>query len=189
MEMFDGNIQDFDNRYAGDAGVHARFYNMPVKDEAASAEAGRPMFVDKEFVEIVAAGNANNIIKRKATSEDKNRFRRQYELFKQGNEDQLVGTHLNEVPWLTRSQVEELAYMKIRTLEALASVDDAMCAKVAGLYDLKKRASNHVQKAADAAPLEALHAENEDLKNKVAALTQVVEEQTQLLKDLKAAKK
>lgn len=188
MEMFDGNIQDFDNRYAGDAGVHARFYNMPVKDEEASAQEGRPIYNDKVFIEIVAAGNANNIVKRKATQEDRNRFRRQFELFQQGSEDQLIGTPLSEVPWLTRSQVEELSYMKIRTLESLANLDDAMCAKVAGLYDLKKRASAHVAKAAGAAPLEALHLENETLKNQLAALTQTVQEQIEVIKELKGKK-
>jgi hypothetical protein len=189
VEQFDGDITHFDNRYAGDAGVHARFYIMPIKDEEASAEAGRPIYNDKEFIEIVAAGNANNIIKRKASSEDKQRFHKQYTLFKAGNEDQEIGTHLSEVPWLTRSQVEELCYMKIRTLEALANLDDSACAKVAGLYDLKKRAANHVQKASEAAPVEALHRENTELKNQIAALAQTVEEQTKLLQELKASKK
>jgi hypothetical protein len=188
METFDGNIQDFDNRHAGDKGVHARFYNTPVKDEEASAREGRPMFNDKVFVEIVAAGNANNIVRRKANDEDKRRFHRQYELFLQGSESQLVGTALTEVPWLTRSQVEELAYMRIRTLEALANTDDAMCAKVAGLYDLKKRAAAHLALAVSAAPMEALHLENETLKNQLAALTQTVQEQIQVIKDLKEKK-
>lgn len=188
MEQFDGDVSHFDNRYAGDKGVHARFYMMPVKDEAKSAEAGRPIFVDKEFVEIVAAGNANNIIKRKATAEDKQRFREQYSRFKDGDLTQIVGTPLSEVPWLTRSQVEELSYMRIRSLEALASLDDSVCAKVAGLYDLKKRAAAHVEKAGLAAPVEALHKENEDLKNQIAALVQTVDEQTKLLKELQAKK-
>lgn len=190
MEQFDGDISHFDpnNRYLGDKGVHARFYNMPVKDEAASAEAGRPIFQDKEFIEIVAAGNANNIIKRKATAEDKQRFREQYGRFKDGDADQIVGTPLSEVAWLTRSQVEELSYMRIRSLEALANLDDSACAKVAGLYDLKKRAKAHVDRAAEAAPTEALHRENEELKNQLAALKQIVDEQTSLLKDLKEKK-
>lgn len=188
MEQFDGDVSHFENRWAGDKGVHARFYNMPVKDEAASAEAGRPIFKDKEFVEIVAAGNQNNIIKRKATSEDKARFQAQYERFKQGDGEQLIGTPLSEVPWLTRSQVEELNYMRIRTLEALGNLNDEACAKVAGLYDLKKRAAAHLEKAGQAAPVEALHKENEDLKNELTALKQVVQEQTALLKQLQEKK-
>ena len=188
MEQFDGDIAHFDNRYAGDKGVHARFYVMPVKDDAASAEAGRPIFQDKEFVEIVAAGNQNNIIKRKATQEDRHRFHEQYSRFKAGSSDQMIGTPLSEVTWLTRSQVEELSYMNIRSLEALANLNDEACSRVAGLYDFKRRAAAHIEKAGQYAPVEALHRENEDLKNQLAALTETVKEQTALLKQLQEKK-
>lgn len=188
MEQFDGDISHFDNRWAGDKGVHARFYTNPVKDEAASAEAGRPIYRDKEFIEIVAAGNANNIVKRKATDEDRQRFREQYARYKEGDLEQVVGTPLVEVSWLTRSQVEELSYMRIRTLEALANLDDGACAKVAGLYDLKQRAQNHLQNAEGAAPLEAAHRKMQEMQSEMDAMKQTIQEQTDLLKKLQGSK-
>lgn len=170
MEQVDYNVDDFNGRFAGDRSVNARFYTMPMPDRAASAEAGRPMFRDVEFVEIVAAGNANNIVQRKVTDEDRHRFARQYEMFRQGHSDQVVGTPLTEVAFLTRSQVEELAYMRIRSLEALADLDDNVCSKHAGLYDLKKKAKAAVDQAAGLAPITQLQEENAQLRKMVEEL-------------------
>lgn len=176
MEMVDYNTDDFNSRYQADRGVHARFYTVPVEDRAASAEAGRPMFKDQEFIEIIAAGNQNNIVRRKASNEDRSRFSRQYEMYRRGVEDQLVGTPLAEVAWLTRSQVEELAYLRIRTLESLADLDDAVCTRHAGLYDLKAKAGAALDQAKGMAPLTALQEENEKLRNQVQTLENQVKQ-------------
>lgn len=167
MPQFEDDVTDFENRYAGDKGVHARFYIFPQKNEAKSASAGRPIFEDTEFVEIFASGNSTNIVRRPARHMDKERFRRQYEAFKAGHEDQVQGTLLHEVPWITRSQVEELAYLRIRTLEQLANVSDAACSKHVGLYDLKSKAQKALALAEGAAPMTELAKENEELKKRL----------------------
>lgn len=159
-------------RFAADRGVHARFYLKPMVDKAASAEAGRTIHKEVEFVEILAAGNPNNIVHRRATNEDRNRFREQYTLFREGSEEQLTGTHLTEVAWLTRSQIEELAYLRIRSLEQLASVSDEVCGRNVGLYELKKKAAAVLAAATSEAPLHQLRAENEKLLKQVEELTE-----------------
>lgn len=167
-EEYDANAQDFqDNSMKG---VHARFYIFPVKDEAASAEAGRPIFVEKEFVELVAPGNSTNIIRRKVSDMDRRNFPAQYAKFKEGDSEQLVGTPLAEWPLVTRSQVEELAYIKCRTVEQLGELNDLACNAIPGLYDLKRKAKMWLEKAASDAPFTALAKENEDLKARIAAL-------------------
>lgn len=158
-------------RFAADKAVHARFYTKPVVDKAASAEAGRTIHKEVEYVEILAAGNPNNIVHRRATREDRSRFEKQYSLFKQGNENQVTGTHLAEVAWLSRSQVEELAYLHIRSLEQLANVSDEVCSRTVGLYELKKKAAMVLERAAGEAPLHQLQAENERLAKQVEELT------------------
>lgn len=160
------DVSDMD---ANDKGVYAKFYMFPMEDARASAEAGRPVFVDKEFVEILAAGNQNNIVRRPASEMDKVRFRRQYDLFKQGDSEQMVGTPLSEVPWVTRSQVEEFAYRKIRTLEDLANISDAQCT-LPGMYDMRRNAEAWLKKASDAAPFTAMMEEIEALKAELAAM-------------------
>lgn len=172
-------------RFAADRGVHARFYLKPVIDKAASASAGRTIHKEVEYVEILAAGNPNNIVQRRATSEDRSRFEKQYSLFKQGSEEQLTGTHLTEVAWLTRSQIEELAYLRIRSLEQLANVSDEVCGRNVGLYELKKKANAVLEASASEAPLHKLQAENEKLLKQVEELT---EQLKILLADKKSSK-
>jgi hypothetical protein len=167
-EEYDANPQDFqDNSMKG---VHARFYWFPYKDEAASAEAGRPIFQDREFVELLAPGNSTNIVRRKVSDMDRRNFPQQYALFKQGDSEQMVGTPLAEWPMVTRSHVEELAYIKCRTVEQLAEINDAACNTMPGLYDLKKKAKLWLEKAASDAPFTAMAKENEELRARIAAL-------------------
>lgn len=166
-------------RYAADAGVFARFYVKPVLNEQRSEEANRPIYDEKVFVEIRAVGNANNIIDRKATDEDKRRFRQQYELFNAGKGEDLVGTPLSEVVWISRSQIEELAYIRVRTVEALANVNDDVCAKFAGLYDLKRKAQEYLKLAnapASHEEVEQLQVQNELLNGQLEAMTKQMEE-------------
>lgn len=178
------NLNDFDDltfsrgRFAADAGVHARFYTLAVQNEEESAKAGRPIYADKEFVEIIAAGNANNIIKRKATEEDKQRFHRQYEIFcrdKEASGDQLVGTPLTEISWLTRSQVAEFAYMHIHTLEQLAHLDDNTCSRRAGVADIRRKAKAHLEASDKAAPMTEMAQQIETQKAQMQELMNIIE--------------
>lgn len=188
--MFD-NANEFDadtftnGRFAADRGVSAKFYTKAVQDQGASDEAGRPIFVDQVFVEIIAAGNANNIVSRRATREDKQRFGRQFQAFEAGRGEELLGTPLTEVSWITRSQVEELAYFKVRTLESLAHVDDNFCSRAPGMQDLRRKALAALEASDKAAPLTQLTAENEALKNELETLKNQVKELTSTLKTKK----
>jgi chaperonin cofactor prefoldin len=168
------NVDDFedpnDNR-----GVYCRFYLVPREDRAASAEQGRPIFKDKEYLEIFCAGNENNIIRRPASDMDKRRFSKEYALFKSGDEEQLVGTPLSEVAWIPRTRIEELSYMKIRTVEALADLDDSACSRAPGLYELKRKAGFWLKKSEDAAPFTELAKENEEMAKRIAVLEKSLE--------------
>ena len=192
MDMVDYDVNDFNERYAGDKSVYAKFYTMPVRDDAASAQAGRPIYKDREYIEIRAAGNQNNIIQRPASQMDRQRFNRQYEHFKAGADEQLIGTPLSELTWLTKSQIEELAYVRVRTLEALANISDDTCQRMSGLHDLKLKAARYLEESEKAAPFTALEAENKALKGQVDALTSQMKEMTEALRQLqpnaKAAK-
>jgi hypothetical protein len=168
-ESIDVDVQDFDNRYT-QAGVYARFYYVPVEDKEASLAEGRPMFKDRAYVEIICAGNANNIIRRPVTDVDKRRFNVAYGKFLEGAEEQLNGTPLTEITWISKAQVEELFYLKVRTLEQLADLNDQVCNTAPGLYSLKRKAAVWLKKSEDAAPFAALHKENEELRARLEAL-------------------
>ncbi len=167
-EAVDYDVKDFEDPNAR-KGVYARFYLVPKQNEAESAKEGRPVFEDKEYIELIAAGNSTNIIRRPVYESDKRQYREEYRMFKEGDNEQIVGTRLDEVPWITRSQVEELMYRKIRTLEALADVSDQDC-NVPGMLDLRRKAQAWLQKANEAKPFTAMQAEMEEMRKTIAAL-------------------
>lgn len=175
-------------RFAADRGIHAKFYTQSVNDEDASNKAGRPIFRDAEFVEIIAAGNSNNIMRRMATDEDRGRFRRQYEGFKQSSGEFVTGTPLSEVTWLQKSQVDELGYFRVRTLEVLAEVDDNVCSRMPGLMDLRRKAKQALEAAASAAPITELNAKLEEKDAQLAAMQEQMSKMTEALQKLQDKK-
>lgn len=184
----DFNPADFEHREAADKSVYVKFYMRPTLNQSKSDAEGRPIFDDREYLEIRTPGNQTNIINRPVSDMDRQRFRRAYQQFKAGDEEQLTGTPLSEVPWITRSMVEELIHVRIRTLEHLANVNDDVCGRIPGLYALKDRAKAALDKAAGDAPFIAMQAKNEELVNELATLKQALAEQAALLKKLNAEK-
>ena len=184
-ETADFDVADFEDRTRSDPKAFVRFMLLPKQNAAKSAEAGRPIFEDIEYVEIITPGNDTNRPVLKVTNIERRRFATQYRQWKEaGRADFTTGTVLTEVPWLTRSQVEELAHSRIRTLEQLASVSDDVCGRIMGLYELKRKAVDHMKAAESAAPLEALRAQVEEQAAENAALRQAVEEQAAQIKRL-----
>jgi len=188
MQTADFDVEDFKSREAGDKSVYVKFYVRPKLDEAASDEAGRPIYKDVDYVEIRVPGNQTNIIQRPVTDMDKKRFAPAYREFKSGETEQNIGTPLVEAPWITRSQVEELSYLRIRSLEQLANVNDDVCTRIPGLFKLKQRAQNMVDKAEKSAPFIKMQAEYETLKDKLAAMENTIAEQTALIANMKKGK-
>lgn len=187
--QFDDNVQDFESRTAADKSVYVKFYMRPVIDEAASTEAGRPIYKDREYVEIRTPGQQNNVIQRPVSDMDRQRFNAAYRQFKAGELEQTIGTPLVEMAWITRSQVEELSHLRIRTVEHLATLDDAVCSRFAGLYKLKQRAQQVLAESEKNAPFIKMQEANEDLQNKVATLEDTVKQQSELIRKLQEAKK
>lgn len=182
------DYRDFESREAGDKNVFVKFYTRPVRDDGESDKQGRAVFVEKEYVEIRTPGNATNVVQRPVTDMDKQRFRKQYRAFKEDKEQMPVGTPLREVPWITTSQVEELNYLRILTLEMLAEVNDDVCSRMPGLYKLKQRAQRVVQEASGAAPLLAMQAQLEEMQAKLQAQEQTIAEQSALIAQLNSKK-
>lgn len=186
-ETYEANPADFDDQSReSDNKTYVKFYIRPLLDEAKSNEEGRPIYNDTEYVEIRTPGNETNIIRRPVSDLDRRRFRQQYMRFKEGESEQTTGTPLAEVPWITRSQVEELSYLRINTIEVLAEVNDDVCTRIPGLFKLKQRAQVYVQQAKEAAPNLKLQAKNEELENRLESMEKTVKEQAELIASFKA---
>lgn len=187
-EAYDADPRDFESREAADNSVYVKFYTKPVQDQAESDKAGRPIYKEKEYVEIRTPGQQNNVIQRPVTDMDRQRFRRAYNLFKEGMEEQLVGTPLSEVPWMTRSQVEELHHLRVRTVEHLATLGDDVCGRYAGLYKLKQKAQQVIADGEKTAPFAQLQAQHEQAMAELAEMRKTVQEQSDIIRSLQAAK-
>ena len=148
----------------GDETLLVKFFTVPQKNDALSAEKGRPIFEDVEFVSIMAPGSRNNV-ERPARSTDKSRFPRHYEAFRlRGEQVTEQGTILTEWPGITRGQVEELRFFNVLTVEQLAGVADSKISNFMGLHSLKLKAQAYLEASKENAAVEALESANNQIK-------------------------
>ena len=154
------------NRFALDHTLYVKFFMHPRKNDEKSEAAGRPIYEDTEYIEIMMPGEKNNIIQRPAWSQDYSRFRNQYALFKAGQTEQETGTPLNALPFMTDSLIEELKYFKIHTVEKLANLNDAAMQNFMGAREYQQKAQKFLAALSSG---EALVQKNQDLEAKLAA--------------------
>ena len=149
-----------------DAQLAVRFFYKEKQDNAKSLEAGRPIFTEIEFVEIRVAGKRDPQACRPATFADKKRFPRHYTAFKDRIAMPEEGTPLAEWPQIARSQVEELSFLGVKTVEQLINISDTHISNFMGGHSLKRKAAEWLEKANSAADL----ADKEALMDEVATL-------------------
>jgi len=155
------------NRYAGDHMLLVKFFVHPKLDSTRSAEEGRPIYIDREYVQIMQPGNKDSIIMRPATDMDKQRFAEHYRKFKaREDQERVEGTLLEEWPGVSRSQVLELKFFNIRTVEQLANLSDNQARNIMGINLMKQRAEQWLAKAKDENTQKAL----DETKAELAAL-------------------
>jgi len=169
-----------------DAALVVVFKNHAVLNEAKSAKEGRPIFDDVEVCEIRSPGSRNSSIQpATAVSHwdiDPNtgaqvkvtyaeRFRKQYQQFKQQQHQTIAGTPLDYAPFLTEGRRAELRAMNVYTVEQLAHVDGQELKNLGGGgRDLKNRAIEYLEDAKSKSVNTRTAAENEALRARVALL-------------------
>ena len=163
-------------RTQGDEYLAVKFYLQEQKDTQKSEEAGRPIFRDVEYIEILQPGNKDNIIRRPATKMDKSRFPQHYQMWKArtvDSQEQVVGTPLTEWAGITRAQAAELSFFNVKTVEQLANMADSNTTGMMGLQGLKQKAVKYLESSADQATVDALaalKAENAEMRELVKQL-------------------
>ena len=121
-----------------------RFFSHPVEDKAKSAEAGRPIFVDVDHIEIRVPGS-RDAVARRATQRDIQRFPRHYQAYKDRVEVPEEGTLLAEWPLITRSMVEQLSFANVKTVEQLVAMSDQHATGFMGINKLKQQAKDWLE--------------------------------------------
>jgi hypothetical protein len=152
----------------------------PVQDELASAREGRPIFKNEERVEIFLPGNPHTMPVHRVNDDHRNRWPREYELFRQGMEQTAEGTPIEEWPVVNRAQVMELRSLGIQTIEEIANLSDIACQKAMGLQGLRIKARVFLDDAAAMALTEQQGAELEKQRAELASQARQIEELKEL---------
>lgn len=153
-------------QHGTDAGLYVQFYLEAVKDEEESVAAGRPIFIDKEYIKIIPVGDKNTVICEPVTEEYKMRWPQQYAAFKNQQHQPQEGTPLDQWPPLTKSQMMTLKSVNVHTVEQLANVSDGNLTNLGmGARDLREKAIVYLKNAEGSAGTLALqHQLNQAMK-------------------------
>lgn len=152
-------------------GALVEFYRDAVQNNFKSAQEGRPIYDEKDFVRIQTPGDTRTVIQRIASDQDKQRFPKAWEAYLRGVELAQEGTPLEEWNLVSRSQTKELKHVGIATVEALASVSDANLQRMGpGYQQLRLRAQQYLDSSQDNAKATAWAREKEALEERVRLL-------------------
>lgn len=172
---FDGIVFDANNEWEHDNKLYVQFFPQAVYNAVKSEEAGRPIFDEIDFIKVMTPGSRDSFVG-KATPHYQHRFARQWAAYKAGKEQSADGTPIEEVPFLSVSQVAELKAVNVKTLEHLASMPDVLMQKFMGAHALKQRAQLFLNAAKDNAPMIKLQSELEKRDNEIDVLKRQMSE-------------
>ena len=159
-----------------DSRLQVRFYKRAIQQDDASAEAGRPIFKEFDFVHICVAGDTLTEIDTYALEQHKKRFPLHWAAYqnKLGNDNQgYEGTPLSEWPLVSKSQAEELRAMKFYTVESVAGASDQQLQRIgmaAGMspYAFRDKAKSFLNLATASAETDKREQEINELKEELA---------------------
>lgn len=139
----ESDVQDADSRLA------VKFYKRAMKLEQESAEAGRPIFKDFDFVRIMIPGDNLTEIDTYAQESHKQRFPKQWLQYQttQESSNQIIGTPVTEWPLISQSQAEELKGIKFHTVESIASASDQQLQRIGMIAGMSPHAFRDKAKA------------------------------------------
>lgn len=166
--------------------LHVEFYTDSVHNPRLSAEQGKPVYEDREFIKIKFVGDKQNVFVAPAddygTARDdhgnrlryREEFHKHYEVFKSSAKALEVGTPLESLG-LPGSKVAELKASNVFTVEGLAMLDGTLLQKLGmGARELKTRAEDFLNKANNASVANKLEAENAELRKMIEELSKKV---------------
>jgi hypothetical protein len=174
---------------------YVRFESVVVEDKAASISAGHYIGKEVDYALVTPPYSKDvnkfkintwfDIIEQDARNERMpkewvGRFKKMYEMWKQGQELPVEGTPIKGWGIISPAQQEMLIRLNIRTVEDLAAANDEGLRRIGmGSYDLKNKANGWLKQLHDKGPLTqeiaSVKMENSILKASVEALTKQVE--------------
>jgi len=149
-----------------------RFFVEAVEQTFKSEQAGRPVFEDVEFVEIVLLGDNKTRAVEKVNQGHVDRWPQYYAKFKKGQQDVYDGgTPLKEWPPMRPSQIAELNALNVYTVDQLARVPDNNLDRLGpGARALRDKAAAWLKASEDTGEIARLIAANKQLEARVLEL-------------------
>lgn len=163
-------IETYSSSQNYDRALHVHFDLHPQIQQEESAKQGRPIYKDVEYVQIMSPGDPKSVVHREVREDDRYRFQDRYRAFKENRQDILDGTPLAAWGLVTKSQIEELAYFKVRTVEQLASLSDLGAQNIGPVLKLREAARDFVERTKGNAPFLQLQAQAEQQQMEIEAL-------------------
>lgn len=167
------------------------FSYEPRLDKRATLEAGEGLnkYRDVEYITIRIPGDKTLAIHRPISPSDKMRFPLQYAAFRNSSTgEQILGFPLSAWPGCKPSQVRELEYFNVRTVEQLASMPDGVGgANLMGIHALRMAAKQFVDARKSEAPVIAMQEALKLRDSQIEALTVGLAQQTETVNRLLAA--
>ncbi len=183
-------MSQVDNSVPRVQNVMARFMLESVQQDVESRKAGRPVFKDEIYIELITPGSGR-IFRRPAFETDKAKFRRQWEAFEANEEQPLDGTPINEFPVLTRATVDNLKALGVHTVEALANMPDREAQKIMGGAGWREKAVLWLAGSDDAktvADMEARDSKIAEQEEQLDAQNVLIEKMEKRLAELESDK-
>lgn len=176
MTLVNGAFTRTDGAVPNSGTVYPRFFMDPVQDILASEQQGRPIFREEERVEIIMAGNPYSKPVFRVAHEHRERWPKEYEAFKKGQEIAPEGTPLEQWPVLRRAMALELKALNFVTVEQIAAMSDHAAQQIP-MYGRRLRdlAQAYLDDAKAIAQLTAATAMNDRKDQEIAALRLQVE--------------
>jgi len=118
-----------------------------------------------EYVTILTPGDPKSAPRHKVTDEIRRKYKRHYDLFKQGLEMSNEGTPLEMFPVLTPAQINHLKSINIFTVEQLAEMADSGLHQIPMGRTMKNQAREWLEAKKDADKVESHRREIESQKD------------------------
>jgi hypothetical protein len=185
---------EFDHREfqsnVADQRLYVKFYRDTLPDDVETKKQGRPIYRELDYVMIQSPGDLLKCVKRPVYPQDKVRFPNQWAAYAAGkDQEDTSGTPLAQWPGVSRAQVEELAYFKVKTVEQLASVADNVMQKFMGLTSLRQAARDWLGRAENSKEIVQLRNQNTEQAQAIDELKATVRELSQKLAQPTAARR
>lgn len=166
-----------------DAALIPRFYVEKKLMGAKSTEKGRPVYEDREYIEIKIRGQDKQIVVEEVKETHKQRFPRAYAAFAAGKPMPVIGTPIEMLPGMGPSVAHHLKGINVRTVEDLAAINDETALQNIGMgaRDMVKRAKAWIEGQAPKtielaeqlqAEKDARAADRKEFEERLAALEQ-----------------